>query len=191
MKAFVKDDIIVHITERGDTEIGKIPTEKRKVGLDRLRWDGTRIVDLMDCPEIWVVYNGYIFELHAIKVPFAHKVAMLYKDRNKLMVDGNTIRLKTAGEIQAEHQSKEAQKKATKLRRTLVQNVGDTNDQLADAYKLINLLIMVVIGKSKPAKDLLADMLIDIEQTYVVGEITEELKGKIKNRKNVLSNELP
>jgi len=191
MKAYVSDDIIVHITERGDTEIGRIPVDKRKVGLDRLRWDGTNIVDLMDCPEIWVRYNGYAFDLHAIEVPNSQKVGMSYKDRDRLVVDEGTIRLKTEGEVQLEKQGMAAQMVGNRLRKALQRTVGDPQEQLADAYKLINLLVMALIGKDKDAKDLLTEMLDDIGQTYSTPDIAKDLKQCVKDRKKILGDELP
>jgi len=108
MKAIVDKDIIVHITERGNTEIGHLP---RGVGLERLRWDGSKVVDLADLDEIWVEYKNGAFILHAIEVPRSQLVKMTYKDRKRLTVEDGKIRLLTAEEMAAK-QTEEKDKAA-------------------------------------------------------------------------------
>ena len=100
MLAILNEDIIIRISEElGDTEIGSIPPRMRGVGLERLRFDGAKLVDLMDLTSIWVRPVGDGFELHAIEVPGATEVAMGYPDRDLLIRGvGGEIRLKTAEE---------------------------------------------------------------------------------------------
>jgi len=66
MKANLKEDIIIMLTENGKVEIGTLP---KNVGLERLRFNGKSVVDLFDLNEIWVRYVNGTFELHAIEVP--------------------------------------------------------------------------------------------------------------------------
>lgn len=54
MRAHLREDIIKNFTEAGDTEVGIIPRDKKKVGLERLRFDGQKIVDLADLETIYV-----------------------------------------------------------------------------------------------------------------------------------------
>ena len=105
MKAVVKQDIIVHITERGDTEIGKLP---KGVGLERLRWDGTKVVDLADLDEIWVEHKNGAFILHAVEVPGSQLVKMHYRDRKRLTMDKGKIRLLTDEELQEKREREQA-----------------------------------------------------------------------------------
>jgi len=112
MKAILDQDIIIHITERGDTEIGQLPKD---VGLERLRWDGKKIVDLADLDEMWIECRNGVFILHAIKVPGSQLVKMRYADRKRLTKDGDKIRLKTAEEIEAERQEDELRAKLARL----------------------------------------------------------------------------
>ena len=98
MKAIVDRDIIVHITERGNTEIGRLP---RGIGLERLRWDGSKVVDLADLDEIWVEHKNEAFILHAIEVPGSQLVKTTYKDRKRLTIEDGKIRLLTAEEMAA------------------------------------------------------------------------------------------
>ena len=99
MKAFVQDDIIINITEEGDTEIGSIP---KGVGLERLRFDGEKVVDLADLSEFWVLPTLGGFELHCIEVVNSHLIQMTYSDRKFLTLNSGSIRLKTPEEIEAD-----------------------------------------------------------------------------------------
>lgn len=112
MKAILKNDIIIHVTERGDTEIGKLP---KGVGLERLRWDGERVVDLADLAQIWVEERNGAFVLHAVEVQNAQKVTMTYADRKRLVQDAGLIRLKTKEEIEFETQEQELKSKVAAL----------------------------------------------------------------------------
>jgi len=112
MRAVLENDIIVHITERGDTEIGQIP---KGVGLERLRWDGKKVVDLADLDQIWVEERNGVFILHAIEVPGTQKVSMTYADRKKLTRDADLIRLKSTNEIEADGREQELKSKISAL----------------------------------------------------------------------------
>lgn len=112
MKAILEKDIIIHITERGDIEIGKLP---RGVGLERLRWDGEKIVDLADLDQIWVEEKNGVFILHAIEVPNAQKVIMTYADRKRLVKDAGLIRLKTQEEMDIEVQEQRLKSRVAAL----------------------------------------------------------------------------
>ena len=96
MKAILQNDIIIRITERGATEIGALPKD---VGLERLRFDGTKIVDLADLSSMWVENQGGIFILHAVEVEESQQIEMTYNDRKRLTSNDGMIRLKTIEEI--------------------------------------------------------------------------------------------
>ncbi len=76
-------DIIVRVVMTGGVEIDQLP---RHIGIERLRWDGRRVIDLADLKTIWVMPD---YTLHAIAVDGAQRVEMTYADRHKLRtVDG-------------------------------------------------------------------------------------------------------
>lgn len=147
MKAVVNNDKIVNISEsKGTVEIGTPPAG---VGLERLRWTGTELVDLAALSQIWVRHlSGDMFDLHASEMPGAQLVTMTYQDRKKLMVDNGQIRLMTAEEVEEEKKDIARWMLKNRLRRRLKNNNGDVNDQIADAFKLIFLLI--VYSRTKP-----------------------------------------
>ncbi|MBW2024363.1 MAG: hypothetical protein JRH08_00750 [Deltaproteobacteria bacterium] len=135
MRAVVDQDLIIHITERGDTEIGRLP---KGVGLERLRWDGSKIVDLADLDKIWVECRNGVFILHAVEVPGSQLVKMKYADRKRLTKDGDKIRLKTAAEIEAEAKEEELKAKLSKL------SLDDIRVALVHLLKATNIISTTV-----------------------------------------------
>lgn len=106
MKAILNEDKIVYFSERESAvEIGEVPYG---VGLERLRFDGTQVVDLADLSAFWVRQIGpRAFEFHAVEVPNSQYVEMAWADRKRLINDAGTIRVMTQSEIdewQAEKQ---------------------------------------------------------------------------------------
>ena len=120
MRAVVQEDIIVAITERGNVEIGDIP---KGVGLERLRWDGTKVVDLATLTEMWVrPVSPTFFELHAVPVKGSQLVQMTYRDRHRLKLDRATGRviLLTQAEWEAEQQRRQQRVKDTEMMRKVL-----------------------------------------------------------------------
>jgi len=176
MKAIIQDDIITNITPNGDTEIGSLP---KGVGLERLRWDGKKLVDLADLAEIWVAPD---MTLHAIKVPGAQLIAMSYRDRKSLINENGTIRLKTSEDVANE----EALLNKNRLRAKLKKEIGDPQDQLADAYKLLCLLILATKTDDAEAAKLMDDLIPDIKGIYQL----ERLKNKLPETIGTLKHEM-
>jgi hypothetical protein len=87
MRAIVREDRIIKITEKGNVEIGLLP----KVGLERLRWDGERIIDLANLAQIWVRHEGGYFSLHCKEFPKTQLISMTYKDRKALVIRDGLI----------------------------------------------------------------------------------------------------
>ena len=96
MRAVLKDDIIINIIPKGETEIGKLP---KAVGLERLRFDGEKIIDLAELNTFWVVAkSSTFFELHCIEVPNSQQISMIYSERKRLYLDNGIIRLRAEQE---------------------------------------------------------------------------------------------
>lgn len=93
MKVTLQDDYIVSLS--GDVEVGRLPKD---VGLERLRWDGERLVDLLYVSEIWVRYVHGAWKLHCIPIAGAQQIAMSWADRKRLTMTRNEIRLLTVEE---------------------------------------------------------------------------------------------
>jgi len=177
MKAVIQDDIIINIVPNGDTEIGSLP---KGVGLERLRWDGKKVVDLADLSKIWVTPD---MTLHAVEVFGATQLNMTYKDRKALVNDNGGIRLKTMAD--AENEQKIDKKNI--LRAKLKKEIGDFQDQLADAYKLICLLILATKTEDVEVAKLLNDLIPDLKGIYPI-EHLKTVPDVIKKLKTEMTN---
>jgi len=141
LKAVLEEDIIVNITERGTVEIGQLPSG---VGLERLRWNGSKIVDLAELSEIWVRKTATSFQLHCVEVPGSQLVQMTYADRKNLILNGDIIRIKTVEEIEAERIAKLIKLAKSKLS----SKWGDMVDlQLAE---LAMIAALIVYARNQP-----------------------------------------
>jgi len=89
MKAILDGDRIVKFCIDGGVEVGKPP---KGVGLERLRWDGKKLVDLATLTNLWVtIGKGGVPQLHAVKQKGAVRVEATYKDRKKLRVENGLL----------------------------------------------------------------------------------------------------
>ena len=95
------------ISLSGPTEVGPLP---KGVGLERLRWDGERVIDLTTINPIWARYVNGVFTLHAVAVKGAQSIEMNYIDRKRLTATAGMIRLLSTAEYEA---GLEAQKEET------------------------------------------------------------------------------
>lgn len=150
MRAIIKDDLIVKIVGigKGGIEIGTLPKENGlNIGLERIRWDGEKIVDLADLNEIWIDKNGII---HCIDVGGCQLIKIKYNQRKRLINDGTQWRLKTKKEIN-EYKNKEYSRRR---RREYTKEIP-IGDQLG--------VIMKYLSKQKDLDDELINMLNKIE----------------------------
>jgi hypothetical protein len=96
-RAIIRKDRIIKLTinPKLGIEVGELP---KGVGLERLRWDGKKIVDLNDLDTFFV--NRATGSLHVNKQPNSEQVKMKYQDRFNLVKDPETnlIRIKTKEE---------------------------------------------------------------------------------------------
>jgi hypothetical protein len=97
-RAILKNDKIVRLTVDPDlgVEIGLLP---KGVGWERLRWNGSELIDLADLTTFFV-HRG-TFSLHATEQTNTEEVQMVYTDRLNLIKDPDTklIRVKTTEEL--------------------------------------------------------------------------------------------
>jgi hypothetical protein len=182
MKAVVEGDIIRHITESGDTEIGAIPADKKGVGLERLRWTGTEIVDLTDLSQIWVRSLGAdFFELHAVQLPGTQLVSMTYGQRKELIMNNGLIRVKTAEEVSAETRAAQIHLLKAQLWARQRASIGRMEDQLANAYKLIYLLMYYAKTGNPQISDFIDQILPDIKDTFPLDRVKNELETTVRD----------
>ena len=147
MKATVQQDIITRIGV-GETEITAIP---KGIGLERLRWDGYQVIDLMTLNTIWLERQGGVFVLHCIEVPGSQAVVMTYPDRKNLINDAGTYRLKTAQELTAAA----AQALADGKNAGLMSGILTDLDKMV-VLDIIKLLYCFIVATRKPNAQLMA-----------------------------------
>lgn len=194
MKAVINQDKILYFSEKAGTiEVGSAP---RGAGLERIRWTGEKLVDLAGLSQIWVSpLGGKSFDLHAHQMPGSQLVDMEYVDRKRLTIDNGLIRLKTEDELISEKKASKILIEKNKVRRRLALKNGDTSDQLADAYKLIFMLIEY-IREPTPAIEKLLDIIIpEIKDIYSdeqkqgvsrnLKNLKEEMQGYYKNKEKI------
>jgi len=151
MRAWVDHDVIVYVGLNGPVEIGPLP---KAIGLERLRWDGDKIVDLADLDRIWVRNMCGAFELHAVQVAGAQLVTMTYRDRKHLMDDQGRIRVKSAEELDQEKQEETERMMKAKRDAAVNRALGEIQDQILWIAKLVFALIAHSLEKADVSVEL-------------------------------------
>lgn len=150
-RAIIKGDIISKLVcdINLGIEIGKVP---RNIGLSRLRWDGEKIVDLLDLTEFYVDRTDR--KLHIKDTGNCDLVVMNYNQRTKLVKDpiSNKLRVKTKIELE---QPKKDEYKA--FRKTEMPSVGDQLDAILKYLEKQNLTsepeLVAIIAQWRSAKE--------------------------------------
>ncbi len=88
-------DHIASLRTKGGIDIGLVPGG---VGLHRLRWTGSALVDLDDLTTIHVRRFDGRWWLHSIAVPGSQAVAMTFVERKRIIDDAGTFRILDATE---------------------------------------------------------------------------------------------
>lgn len=147
MKAIIKEDRIIKISEKGSgIEIGRIP---RDVGLDQMRWTGSKLINLANLKQMYVEPGTHI--LHVIPIPGSQLISMNWSDRRHLIDDAGIVRVKTAGEI--------AKPKLEEYKAKRRQAYPDIGDQLDAILTYLNSLghlpkeLQDIIDKTIQIKD--------------------------------------
>lgn len=124
MRAILKNDQILKLTisKKAGVEIGDIP---KGIGLERLRFDGDKIIDLHTLDHIWV--DNY-FNLHCIDIGDCQLVQMTYRDRKNLIDNNGIIQVKTSQDIEQEKEINNEIKKGMKVKQKLKKEFGSLND---------------------------------------------------------------
>jgi hypothetical protein len=130
MQATIERDVIT-VLGRGSVTI---PDDyPRDVGLERLRWNGSSIIDLATLSGFWVEHKSGIFILHCMNVENTTFIAMTYSQRKLLYFDGE-IKIRTAEQI-----ASDAYDKQVEAIKNLLSNKLETAGNIAE-------LLMVIVG---------------------------------------------
>lgn len=126
-RVILNGDRIKKITadDKLGVEVGELP---KGVGLERLRWDGEKIVDLAELEEMYV--NPQTKTLHVVQQRNTQRVQMSYNERFYLTNDNGTLRVKTPYERDEEQRSEYKAR-----RRTEYPAIGDQLGAIMDYLK--------------------------------------------------------
>jgi len=181
MRAILKDDIIVQIDSDG-VEVG---TKPRDYGIECLRFDGRKLINLNDLDEIWVEQVNGQFILHCKKVGNSQLVQMTYNQRKHLKNDNGTFRIKTQDELLEEEQILNDRRVKASIRTKLNRLVGDAFDRELDTDMLLHILMKVVIEGNSDAKKMLEDYLANAPLIVDIDKVKDKLIEKVKIKEDI------
>lgn len=155
-RAILEEDVIVKIVLQGGVDIGPLP---KNVGLERLRFDGEKIVDLFTLSAVWVRFESRgVFSFHAIQVPNSQLVNMSWVDRKKLHVVNGVIEIRDPQDVQNEmeilqalYDSKNMNLRMLLLIENLITALGDSGTIVPDDFteKSKNTILLIRQLKNK------------------------------------------
>ena len=184
MKASLIEDIIIQLTmDRGEVEVGNIPSG---VSLERLRWNGSRLVDLISLRVIHVrVKEGNFFELHSIPLKNTHPVMMSYRDRRRLRVGPDGVPFianvdMIVGEV------KEEKRKAAEIK--LRKRLGGQDKQFQSLMAFVAALIVYAGEEPVALKNFFTEISPHIKAAYPPGRYLEILRTAAKELKVCLND---
>ena len=179
MKALIEEDVIIKLDSQYGVEIGTVPTN---VGLERLRWNGTNIVDLANLNEFWVRIKNNIYELHCVPVKDSQLVAMNYSDRYNLVANGGSIRVKTVEELENERVEKLLKIAKSKLEKKM----GNLIDLNLSMLSFICSLIVYARQQPQQLADFYDQIIPNIINTFPLDRWESELKKFASNLQQFL-----
>ena len=161
MRAIIHNhDMIAKTCGPGEgVEVGDKPAG---VGLERLRFDGSQLVDIATLSEFYVVRRDGSWELHAVEVPGSQLVQMSHKQKWRLVNDDGTYRLKTDAELLGEAQE-------AKIREVDAERAGRC--EMMPYTTPDGASVEIKIGEYPPGKP---------RQTWLSGASARALAAKVK-----------
>jgi len=116
---------------------------KSAVGdLERIRFDGEKLVDIINLTEFYVTHTKGIFELHVRNdIDESQLIEMTFFDKNRLIVEGETIRLRTTQEIEEIKRAESIRDIKRLLKYKMDMQMGGVIDLFLFTHKLLYVLI--------------------------------------------------
>ena len=183
MRAILNNDVIVSLVmnETDGTEIGDLP---KGVGMERLRFNGSEVVDLADLTAFWIEEGN--FALHCVWVSNSQYFEMSYVDRKRLVLTDSGFRLKTLEEITIEEQAVKIQKLKNKLKIKLRNSIGDIQDQNMNTLAFVCALIVYARMQPQQLGDFFDEIIPDIIEIFPLNIWRETLKSGTKDLKTAM-----
>ena len=183
MRAILNNDLILSYTVKGGVEIGTPPKD---IGLERLRFDGSNIVDIASLSAFWVEKRSEGFVLHCVEVPGSTYLEFAYADRKLLVINGSALRLKTIEEVDAEKLEIKIKALKNKLRLRLVDLLGDTQDQNMNTLAFVCALIVYARMQPVALGEFFDEIIPDIIEIFPLSMWKEILKSSAKDLKTAM-----
>ena len=183
MRAILNNDVIVSLVmnETDGTEIGDLP---KGVGMERLRFNGSEVVDLANLTAFWIEKGN--FALHCVWVSNSQYFEMSYVDRKRLILSDSGLRLKTLEEITIEEQAVKIQKLKNKLKIKLRNSIGDIQDQNMNTLAFVCALIVYARMQPQQLGDFFDEIIPDIIEIFPLNIWKETLKSGAKDLKTAM-----
>jgi hypothetical protein len=184
MKAILKNDLIIKLSIDRGVEIGNIPSG---VSLERLRWDGSTLIDLAVPGTRYVKHLGdNYFELHVIELDYTQSVYMQYSQRRDLRYSEITGTVFLASDVVKADEQVDIDIQLIKAR--LKKYIGDETDLFMKHFALTAALI-VFASKQPPALKTFFDSISDdIIQSFPLNRWEQILKSFSKEIKKYLNS---
>jgi len=181
MRAILNNDIIVRWILSGGKEIGDPPAGR--LGLDRLRYDGNKIIDIATRNNFFIETQNGAYILHVICPPGKKwsRVEMRYTDKKRLINDNGLIRVKTDNEIIAEQIRKNKIVNDKRAEKKLQKEIGSETEQKKIIDDLMYVIIDYIINKSSSSKQILEKYLENMNEFSINNiDLAEILAKKYK-----------
>ncbi|MHA2344224.1 MAG: hypothetical protein ACXADW_20350 [Candidatus Hodarchaeales archaeon] len=186
MKAILDGEKIIKLSLSGEgIEIGDIPNG---IDLNRLRWNGSKLIDLAKAEKLYVKYIGNdYFDIFALPAIGRQEVKMRYSQRKLLVMDSGTIRLKMVAEIQQEEKDQKNEA-ALKMFESLL---GGSDKILVDLIVLVCALIVYARTSNVALANLFDQMIPHIKDAFPLQDYEETILQAAKDiEKHVVSYNL-
>ena len=205
MRAILNNDIIVTLTMSATegTEIGSLP---KGVGLERLRFDGTQVIDLISLTAIWVKHiGGTAFELHCVDIGHyettyddegepdgtvfigtCQLVTMAYANRHVLTNENGIYRLKTLDELEAERIIEANRRAKGKLVQKVKAELGGIEEFQIHSLAFIAALIIYARNQPPALGDFFDDIIPHIQDMFPMSQWESILKNSAQKLKVII-----
>lgn len=182
MRATLDNDIIVSL-HAGETDIGELP---EGVGIERLRWDGQKLVDLADMTEMWVEPVNGTYRLHAVEVPGSALVPMSYNQRKLLKLNSGSPRIKTEFEIISDSEAEKVRQAQADLDRSQSERIGDLSQRVLTLYKLLFALLVWARTKNAAIEEFLDELVPIVKDIFPKEKFAAQVKSDVAELKIIM-----
>ena len=169
-----------------------LPLPKSAKGdLKRIRFDGSKFVDLAELDQIYVLHINNTFELHARSdIPNSKLVTMKYSERRFLKVEGEDIRLKTIQESKDELIKKLLHRARSKAKVALESQMGLLVEQFMFNQRLMYVLIWALRTQNAQGLEFVDAYLTEMGKSFDIADpdFKTQLIDDYKKIRNVIKD---